>query len=110
MRRWSQLLGQAGLARAPLIVAAGLVVVAAPFAVALAQGWLGEWYTWLWMNTTGRPYTEVIRENVWLFTAPAALVLGLTLWAVPQRHWGRTLVVYVAFILGFLSGHFFWGA
>ncbi|MEX0926291.1 MAG: hypothetical protein WD208_06180 [Dehalococcoidia bacterium] len=74
----------------------------------LAQNWFIEAYDWLWMNTTERPFTLIIRENPWLFGLPAGIAIVLTFVHFPHRYWARALIIYHTFLLGFIAGHAFW--
>ena len=65
-------------------------------------------YRWLWQNTTGRPFTDIMREDPWLFTIPAILILGLTYWKLPRKYWSRAIILYMGLGVGFVGGHVFW--
>ena len=43
--------------------------------IAYVGGWLDDWYRSLYMRTTGRPYTEIMRERPWLFPAGATIAI-----------------------------------
>jgi hypothetical protein len=82
--------------------------LSAVYGYLLAQRWFVAAYEWLWMNTTGRPYTAIIRENPWLFAIPAAIAIILTFVHLPRHYWARALIIYHTFFLGFVGGHAFW--
>ena len=65
-------------------------------------------YQWLWENTTGKPFTDIMREEPWLFTLPAILILGLTYWKLPRKYWSRAIILYLGLGVGFVGGHVFW--
>ena len=65
-------------------------------------------YRWLWQNTAGKPFTDIIREDPWLLILPAAIVLGLTAWRLPRRYWARAIILYLGLGVGFVGGHVFW--
>ena len=65
-------------------------------------------YRWLWTNTTGRQYTDIMRENPWLLIIPAVVIIVVSGWKLPRRYWGRAVMFYITFGIGFLSGHVFW--
>ncbi len=65
-------------------------------------------YEWLWQNTTGRPFTDVMRDEPWLFILPAFVVLSLTFWKLPRRFWARAIILYLGLGVGFVGGHVFW--
>jgi len=67
-------------------------------------------YEFLWLHTTGRPWTYVIRdlwhrfEFVWIVILIAA---GVTLGH--NFDWIEVLKIMGIFTLGFILGHCFWG-
>ena len=67
-------------------------------------------YKFLWLNTTGEPYTYIMRRNPWLLLAPAAGLIAL-LRFIRLAHgepWGTVAIVF-AVVVSFLAGHVFWG-
>ena len=69
---------------------------------------LGAAYRWLWTNTTGREYSDIMRENPLLLIIPASVIIVVSGWKLPRRYWGRAVMFYITFGIGFLSGHVFW--
>ena len=68
-----------------------------------------NWYKWLWKHTTGRPFTYAIRdtwhkfEGLWIIgLVSAGALLGHYLWEI--IFW-----LLLAFALGYIAGHLFWG-
>ena len=71
-------------------------------------GKIGAAYRWLWQNTTGQPFTDIMREDPWLFFVPAILVLAVTAWKLPRKYWARAVLLYMGLGVGFVGGHVFW--
>ena len=69
---------------------------------------ISEAYRWLWQNTTGRPFTDIMREQPELFLLPAILVLAVTAWKLPRKYWARAVLLYLGVSIGFVGGHIFW--
>ena len=96
------------------VLIVGIFVGAAFFAVVATQPGetlldrLNNAYQWLVSRTTGRQYTDLMRENPWLYVLPAVFVLTMGGWLLPRKFWGRAVFLYIAFGLGFLAGHVFW--
>lgn len=65
-------------------------------------------YQWLWENTTGKPYTEIIREEPGLLIIPSAVIIFVTFWKLPRQYWARAVFLFVGSGIGFVSGHVFW--
>ena len=65
-------------------------------------------YQWLWQNTTGRPFTDLMQEEPWLFILPATIVLGVTARTLPRKYWARAVILYMGLGVGFVGGHVFW--
>jgi hypothetical protein len=92
----------------------GIFVAVAFFCIAATQpgdtflARLNNAYQWLVSRTTGQQYTDLMRENPWLYILPAVFILTLGGWLLPRQYWGRAIFLYVAFGLGFLAGHVFW--
>ncbi len=69
---------------------------------------IAEAYRWLWQNTTGRPFTDMMREEPLLFALPAILILGVTAWKLPRKYWSRVVLLYLGLSIGLVGGHVFW--
>ena len=71
-------------------------------------GVLASGYEWLWRNTTGRPYTYIMRDHPYLLLLPATAILSRLTRKLPLRYWAR--LVYLTLVAGvfFLAGHVFW--
>ncbi len=76
--------------------------------VGLMLGWTQDAYMWLWTNTTGRPWTFVMRDNVWIFPTVSGGALAALARGLPLRYWTRVVIMWSTFALGFLGGHVFW--
>ena len=68
---------------------------------------LEEAYRWLWTHTTGRPYTEIIRDDPWLLIVPAAVIITVTAVLLPRRFWARVVILYLGLSTGLVAGHAF---
>jgi len=96
------------------VIVVGVFVAIAFVAIAATQPGgtfierLKSAYEWLVSRTTGRQYTDLMRENPWLYFLPATFILTVGGWLLPRRYWGRAVFLYIAFGLGFLAGHVFW--
>ena len=90
--------------------AAVIVLAALTGAVVLAllSGALADFYEWLWMNTTGERYTDVMRDHVWVFPTAAAAVIAPAAFLLPRQYWVRVVLLYVTFWTGFVGGHVLW--
>ena len=69
---------------------------------------LGEAYIVLWTSTTQRQFTDIMREDPYLYAIPAVGIVFLTGWQLPRKLWARALFAYVVFGIGFVGGHVFW--
>lgn len=78
-------------------------------ATVLTAALMFEYYEPLYEETTGEPYTHIMRRNPWLLPAIAFPVMGAAVWRVPFQWWGRILLVWVVGGLWFLAGHIYWG-
>lgn len=76
--------------------------------IAYVGGWLDDWYRSLYMNTAGRPYTEIMRERPWLFPAGATIAIVPASFLLPRQYWVRLVLLFLTFWVGFLGGHVFW--
>ena len=67
-------------------------------------------YRFLWLNTTGEPYTSIMRRKPVLLLAPAIglIVLLRFIRLSYGEPWGTVAVVF-AIVVAFLAGHVFWG-
>ena len=65
-------------------------------------------YRVLWENTTQRQFTFIMRDHPWLLIIPGSAVIFVSGLLLPLNSWGRAGYVYLAFGIGFLSGHVFW--
>ena len=92
-------------------ISAAIVVVGAitgVVAIAFVTGVLADVYRWLWINTAGEPYTDVMRDYVWVFPTAAAAVIAPAAFLLPRQYWVRVVLLYVTFWTGFVGGHVFW--
>ena len=69
------------------------------------------WYQWLWRNTTGRPFTYILRdvwhEKEWIFQTGFFALGALTFWLTSS--WKMVGVLWGIYTIGYVSGHLFWG-
>lgn len=89
---------------------------------------LGELYGFLWGHTTGEPWTYIMRRNGWLLIVPSFCVFGIYVFSaqatsddiqglpddLKPRLRAKVIIrllglLLVAFGIGFLYGHVFWG-
>ncbi len=87
-------------------VIAALVVA---FSLLALYGVVNDWYEWLCVNTTGRPYTFIMREHVWILPSIAAGIVALLAFFLPRNYWARIVVLFTTFGVSFIAGHVFWG-
>lgn len=93
--------------RRPLAIAISLLIVGA-VVHGVTNGWLLESYEWLWQNTTGRPYTHIMRDHGWMLLVPSiGLLAALTTW-MPYRRWARVVLIDAVLAVGVVLGHVFW--
>ena len=85
-----------------------LAVLTVVGVIAYAGGWLDDWYRSLYVNTTGRPYTEIMRERPWLFPAVATIAIVPASFVLPRQYWVRLVLLFLTVWVGFLGGHVFW--
>ena len=86
-----------------------IVVVVGVVFLGLIPGWTQDIYESMYTNTTGRPWTHVMRDQWWwlpLFASPFIALLAAFL---PFRWWARVVLVFGIFFVGYLAGHVFWG-
>ena len=65
-------------------------------------------YGVLWENTTQRQFTFIMREEPWLLIIPGVTLIFVTGLVTPLSQWSRAFSVYLAFGIGFVTGHVFW--
>ena len=67
-------------------------------------------YVRLWLNTTGEPYTYIMRRNPVLLLAPAVILIAVLRFVRLSygEPWG-TVAIGFAIVVAFLAGHVFWG-
>ena len=94
--------------RALLAALALAALVSAAVAVAIQTGALADFYEWLWMNTTGETYTDVMRDYTWVYPTVAAAVITPAAFLLPRQYRVRVVLLYVTFWTGFVGGHVFW--
>ena len=85
-----------------------IALVTATVVLALQTGALADFYKWLWTNTTGETYTDIMRDHVWVFPTAAAGVIIPASFLLPRQYWVRVVLLYVTFWTGFVGGHVFW--
>ncbi len=95
------------------IIIAVLAIITLVILSGIVFGWIGPAYEWLWMITTAwtgnpRPYTQIMRENPWIYLVIAFTFVIVPLILFPRRVWDISLAVYATFWAGFLGGHVFW--
>lgn len=95
------------------IIWAAIAALIVLIIVGLLTGWLQDAYRWFWQNTTGwtgraRPWTEVMRENPFVYAAILIATIPLPLVLFPRAIWNWPLAVFSCFWIGFLGGHTFW--
>ena len=90
------------------LAAAGFVVVAALQPGDTFPGRLQAVYETLWSNTTGRPYTEMLRENPAILAIASVGILVVAGWMLPRKYWGRSIVLYISLAVGLVAGHVLW--
>ena len=103
MVRWVISLSVSGL-----VLASTFLVVTAFFPGDTYMDRLEAAYVVLWTNTTQRQFTDIMRENPWLYIIPAAGVVFVSGWQLPRKYYARAIYAYVVFGIGFVGGHVFW--
>ncbi len=82
-------------------------------ALILGLGLIPNWTQWtyecIWANTTGRPWTHVMRDNPYLLMIPAAVIVLWLARFLPLKYWARVLLMFSVFGIAFVSGHVLWG-
>ncbi len=92
--------------RKVLVIAGGLALIVV---VGLIFGWTQWTYECIWANTTGRPWTHVMRDNPLLLPIPALAVMAWLARFLPLKYWARVVLVFSVFGIAYISGHVFWG-
>lgn len=92
-----------------VIVTAALAIFASVGSGDTFLARLNDAYSQVWSNTTGRPYTFIMRDNTWLFPLLALPGVVLLAYWLPRRIWARTTLIWIVFGLGFVAGHVYWG-
>lgn len=81
----------------------------------LAKGnllrYVGTIYRFMWLNTSGEPWTYIMRRNPVLLLVPGSIITGLEYgglyyYGAPWQFYPLVLVVN---FIHFLAGHVFWG-
>ena len=90
------------------ILAGVLLVPLAVILLGLIPGWTQSAYVGLWMNTTGRPFTHIMREQPWLLPLLALPIIVVPSLVLALRWRYRLLLVVGSGLLGYLGGHVFW--
>ena len=62
-------------------------------------------YNWLWKNTTGEPYTYIMRRNPAALLVPEAVALLLCVFVAGGYWW----TVPLTYACGLITGHVLWG-
>ena len=65
-------------------------------------------YEVLWKNTTQRQFTDIMRKEPWLYIIPAGGIVLVSGWQLPRKYYGRAILTYIVFGIGFVGGHVFW--
>jgi hypothetical protein len=87
---------------------AAVLVFSVVVIVLLVNGTLADFYESIWSRWPGRPWTEVMRDNPWIYLVLAVVLAIVPLLLAPRDRWGRAFLTYVVFWIGFLGGHVFW--
>ena len=103
LRRWT-----GSLALMAATVSATFLAITSYFPGASYSDRLSAAYEALLDNTTRQDFTEIMRDEPWLYLVPAAGIIFVFGWLLPQRHWARAFYVYLVFGIGFVGGHVFW--
>lgn len=86
-----------------------VLVFSTAVAALLITGHLGDVYRRIYEFWPGRPWTHVMRDHPWIYAVLAVALSVLPFWLAPRDRWGRSFLIYVVFLVGFLGGHVFWG-
>ena len=85
-----------------------IVAIAVVVAIGLIFGWTQAAYEWVWMHSTGRPYTHIIQDRPSLFVIPAVLLVYLAAKLLPFSYSDRLLLIVTVGVIAFVGGHVFW--
>ncbi len=69
---------------------------------------LREAYAAVWVPTTQRPFTFIMRDNPWLLIIPAISITLAVGSLTPLTYWWRAGAMYLALGIGVVLGHVFW--
>lgn len=66
-------------------------------------------YKWLWTRIGGRPWTYILRD-MW-YRLEGLCIIGLVAVGALLGHyiWRQVFYYLLAFTLGYIAGHLFWG-
>ena len=103
LRRWITF-----LVLVALVLGATFLIVTAYFPGETYMDRLQAAYVVLWTNTTQKEFTDIMRENAWVYVVPAAGIILVSGWQLPRIYWGRAIFAYIVFGIGFVGGHVFW--
>ena len=84
LRRWIISLVLFGL-----VLAATFLAVTAFFPGDTYLDSLEAAYVVLWTNTTQEQFTDIMRENLWLYVIPAGGIVFLSGWQLPRKFWAN---------------------
>jgi hypothetical protein len=96
------------LALIGLIVAASFLLIAWFFPGDTFLERLTAAYRALVTETTRRQFTVIMRAHPWWLILPGVGIVVVAGWLLPQRQWGRAILIYMTFAIGFVAGHVFW--
>ena len=82
--------------------------VAAVLLVGVFFNWIQAAYAWAWTNTTGEPWTFIMRRFPYALVVPAMAILAVAARWLPNRFWGRIVFMWIVLWIGLISGHVFW--
>ena len=91
-----------------LLLAATFLAVTAFFPGETYLDRLEAAYVVLWTKTTQQQFTDIMRENPYLYAIPAVGIIFVSGWQLPRRFWARAIFTYIVFGIGFVGGHVFW--
>lgn len=103
LQRWT-----ISLALMAATVAATFLAITSYFPGESYRDRLSAAYQSLLDNTTRTEFTDIMREEPWLYVLPAVGIIFVFGWLLPQRLWARAFYTYLVFGIGFAGGHVFW--
>lgn len=65
-------------------------------------------YDAIYLATTGRPYTDIMRENPWIFPLAAGFALWVLIKRFPFQWRFRVALAWLSVGIGFVAGHVYW--